>query len=207
MTSPAIAKSLRRGSAVAIFLRHRCCVSWHVFGIQLWSYCRLVSLWASWIGKKTGIRLWMGDGWKVEILDEELQSFTQEATAITQVLHVFLLVFQSFKCSHQVSYPFLSCYIWFCQTSCKHLEYWNSWDLCHVQRYLKKMSLTTLAGMEFLLDFKRESIRNIWSSQAAFPWHAMFWVWFISSSNAMGLRTLRRGTGMRVWEKVPEILS
>lgn len=80
MTSPAIGKSLRRGSVVAIFLRHRCCVSWHVFGIQLWSYCRLVSLWASWIGKKTGIHLWMGDGWKVEILDEELQSFTQEAS-------------------------------------------------------------------------------------------------------------------------------
>lgn len=58
----------------------------------------------------------------------------------------------------------------------------------------KKWVWQTLAGMEFLLDFKRESIRNIWSSQAAFPWHAMFWVWCISSSNAMGLRTLRRGT-------------
>lgn len=212
MTSPAIGKSLRRGSVVAIFLRHRCCVSWHVFGIQLWSYCRLVSLWASWIGKKTGIHLWMGDGWKVEILDEELQSFTQEATAITQVLHVFLLVFQSLKCSpqvsSQVSYPFLSCYIWFCQTSCKHLEYWNSWDLCHVQSYREKN--------EF--DKPWQAWNSFWTSRGSlfetFGLHRRRFLGMLCfGCGAFHLPTLwdwelwGGEPGMRVWENVPEIFS
>ena len=181
MTSPAIGKSLRRGSVVAIFLRHRCCVSWHVFGIQL---CVLLSPREpmSKLNWKEDRHPFVDGGW---LESSNIGRRTTKFYTGSNCNHPsFTCVFVGIS----VVQMFTSSFI------CKHLEYWNSWDLCHVQSYLEKK------------EFEKpwQAWNSFWTSRGSlfetfglhrrrFPWHAMFWVWFISSSNAMGLRTLRRG--------------